>query len=106
MHPTGVSTVSSANTVDAAFTSNTWSVDDWAQMEIAGAVFLPTAGCRTNNDGISDVGYAGFYWSISTGGKRLSDSFADKLFFDANHVDVDIYSRKYFGGAVRLVHNQ
>lgn len=36
----------------------------WSDMESAGVVFLPVAGCRTGNEILSQsVGYLGYYWS-------------------------------------------
>ena len=42
--------------------NNAFSLEDWQQMEIAGAVFLPAAGERVST-AISSNGTAGYYWS-------------------------------------------
>ena len=56
-------TLSSANTANAAFTSNSVSSSDWAtKFEANGAVFLPAAGSRVSIS-LYDVGSAGQYWS-------------------------------------------
>ena len=44
---------------------NIFSVEDWAKMEVNGAVFLPAAGDRLGKDALYGVGSGGFYWSSS-----------------------------------------
>lgn len=41
---------------------NSYTLAQWAQMELAGAVFLPAAGYRLGTD-VGDVGSSGLYWS-------------------------------------------
>ncbi len=89
---------------------NVYNYSEWAKMEAAGAVFLPTAGCRMNFGGIrvEDVGETGFYWSSS----YMEDSdtqnpyqSAYELFFGSWGVSPNRYdnnSRDY-GFSVRLV---
>ena len=60
--PEGVTPPSGININKAGFDTNTYSVDDWCKFESAGAVFLPSAGCRSNAN-ISNVGGHGYYWS-------------------------------------------
>ena len=43
--------------------ANSYTADQWAQMESNGAVFLPAAGSRQSKTNIVDVGYRGSYWS-------------------------------------------
>ena len=89
---------------------NVYNYSEWAKMEAAGAVFLPTAGGRNNFGGISvdDVGETGFYWSSSY--KENSNTqnpyqFAYDLFIHSNWIEPNRYdnnSRDY-GFSVRLV---
>ncbi len=46
---------------------NSYTLAQWAQMEAAGAVFLPAAGGR-NGTNVYHVGRYGFYWSSAPGG--------------------------------------
>ena len=47
------------------WTRNSYTLAQWAEMEAAGAVFLPAAGERWDTS-VSSVGYLGSYWSSST----------------------------------------
>ncbi|MBP3202184.1 MAG: hypothetical protein J6M31_01060 [Bacteroidales bacterium] len=100
-HPTGVTAVASANTANAAFTTNTWSGEDWSKMETAGAVFLPAAGFR-NGSLVKYVGSSGFYWSSTPNGS----DFAYPLDFNASNVFLAGGSSRFLGRSVRLVQNQ
>lgn len=55
--PSGLSFTSSQDD----WSSNTYDVTQWSQMEAKGAVFLPAAG--TLRAYVNDVGYYGYYWS-------------------------------------------
>jgi len=44
--------------------ANSYTVDQWAQMEANGAVFLPAAGSRRGTS-VGHVGSSGYYWSAS-----------------------------------------
>lgn len=103
-HPSGVSAIASANTADSSFAINEWSADDWAQMETAGAVFLPTAGLRKGAS-VDNVGYGGYYWA-STSKNKISSNFADFLFFGESNVGIGLYGSKNEGRSVRLVQDQ
>ena len=66
-HPAGVTAVSNANNGTAPYNSNSWSGQDWAKMEAAGAVFLPAAGDRsTDGNYVIDIDNGGNYWSSTT----------------------------------------
>ena len=87
---------------------NTYTISMWLQMEAAGAVFLPSAGCRLfndddNNDGLF-AGESGCYWSSTPDG---SDNAYEVNFGDAGCLgvfDYDILSNsRQFGYSVRLV---
>lgn len=81
------------------FSGNTYTTDQWAIMEAAGAVFLPAAGVR-NGTGVNDVGSNGRYWSATP----YDAGHACYLDFDSNDFDPDYYSCiRYYGLSVRLV---
>ena len=97
-HPAGVIAVASANTTGAAFTTNSWSGEDWTKMETAGAVFLPAAGFR-NGTSVIVVGSNGYYWSSTHNG---TDN-AYGLNFSSYSVSPAAYSSRCYGSSVRLV---
>lgn len=97
-HPAGVTAVASANTTGAAFTTNSWSGEDWTKMETAGAVFLPAAGFR-NGTSVIVVGSNGYYWSSTPNG---TDN-AYGLNFSSYGVSPAAYSSRSYGVSVRLV---
>ena len=77
------------------YSTNVYSLDEWAVMESYGAVFLPAAGYRRGTD-VGDVGSYGYYWSSS------ADGDAYYLFF----VSYGVYTGsgyRYDGLSVRLV---
>ena len=109
-HPTDVTAVSSANTGNAAFTTNTWSADDWIKIEAAGAVFLPAAGRRVtyidNKVYVYYPGQAGNYWS-STSVPDSNNMYAFELYFIDSSVEPTWSGmQRWFGMSVRLVQNQ
>ncbi len=88
------------------YDNNTYSSEQWAQMEENGAVFLPITGYRsgTMSNGevvmsVEDYYYAGYYWS-ATAGKCLHFYTSSTK----NECKVDDGSRAN-GYAVRLVHD-
>ena len=91
------------NNGDASHNSNVIDVSQWATLEDAGAVFLPTAGYRYGNS-VFEVGNGGNYWSASC---YIEDDkierFARGMYFDDGYFDpIDGYDR-YGGRSVRLV---
>ncbi len=78
------------------WTSNTYTASEWAQMEAAGAVFIPAAGYR-NYGNVIKVGTYGCVWSAS----NYYYYGAYYLYFSSNEVNVDSNYRDY-GYAVRL----
>ena len=65
VHPTGVAQPTGINAGDAtSWNANAYSLEDWAKMEAAGAVFLPAAGYRNPATGGAALeGVQGYYWS-------------------------------------------
>ena len=96
-HPTGVTRIESANTGNAAY-NNTWTAENWAAMESAGAVFLPAAGDRSGAS-VGGVGDCGYYWSSTEG----ITSFAYALGFYSDYLSPAYFSSRYNGQSVRLV---
>ncbi len=81
------------------FTTNSYSLVDWEEMEYAGAVFLPAAYHRDRVKIYEDCGY---YWSSSPEEELYNNIYSYCFFFTANKVKVDYDSRRY-GMSVRLV---
>ena len=95
--PTGISVAaSSINSGSAEYADNTYTTEQWSQLEANGAVFLPEAGYR--NDHMFLVG-SGCYWS-STHCDNHSES-AYLLHFISS-VSTYFHYRSY-GQSVRLV---
>ena len=69
----------------------------WEQINAAGIVFLPAAGCRSGL-GFTAVGSDGYYWSATSN----NGSFADFLSFDLSSADLYNWYR-CMGQSVRLV---
>lgn len=60
------------NGFGTGYSLNTYSAEEWLQMETAGAVFLPAAGQRAGGNYVSFVGANGEYWSVTSNGATLS----------------------------------
>lgn len=101
-HPSGPATITSANTTNVDFTTNTWSGDNWTAMETAGAVFLPAAGYRKEGTDVVSVGVCGYYWS-STASYAIS---AYNLDFGGGYVNYAEGLGRNNGRSVRLVQDQ
>lgn len=79
---------------------NYYSLEQWEDLENAGAVFLPMAGVRWGTD-VADANLAGGYWSSTPYG--ISD--AHDVYFDFNELYTDDHDYYCRGFAVRLVCN-
>ena len=78
---------------------NSYTTDQWAQMESAGAVFLPAAGYRNGSE-VSNAGSYGWYWSSTA---DLS-YYAGRVRFTSSDVHpAHHYSGRENGFSVRLV---
>ncbi len=98
--PSGCSFNSGLN----GWNNNNYSIEQWEQMELAGAVFLPAAGYRL---GESIAMNEGQYWTSTP----YSSYSAGALFFGANSsVTISYpglsYTSLFYGCAVRLVLNR
>lgn len=82
------------------YSHNTYTAEQWAVMESAGAVFLPAAAYRHGED--SNINYTalgGFYWSSTPS----STDKAYYLNFYSNDLDPQFNEMRYGGRPVRLV---
>ncbi|MBR2229529.1 MAG: leucine-rich repeat protein [Prevotella sp.] len=83
------------------WTTNTYTASEWAEMEAAGAVFLPASGRRTNGGSIMSLGDSsrGYYWTASASGEDEASYFNFRETI-APRFETDYRS---YGFAVRLV---
>lgn len=93
--PAGITFVAQSNN----WTDNSYTLADWAVMEQAGAVFLPAAGQRSGVKG-SGVNSHGLYWTTSA----LNKTSAQVIHFADTTIYTNSRYRRYYGHAVRLVH--
>ena len=82
------------------WTHNSYTLAQWAQMEAAGAVFLPAAGSRFGTY-VANVGYSGYYWSSTS--SRNFDGDAYGMNFDGDNLDAMYYHLRDDGFSVRPV---
>ena len=94
----GTYSLSSTNTSNASFSSNTITASQWSTLEQAGAVFLPAAGYR-NGASVNWVGSVGNYWSAS----YENSSNAYGVEFDGSGLYCS-HNNRSSGLSVRLVH--
>lgn len=86
------------------YDDNVYEVDEWNQMEAAGAVFLPAGGQRIVKDGalgFYDVNVEGHYWSQCDLGNPI---LACNIYFTNYRPYIYDKNDKYKGFSVRLVH--
>lgn len=97
--PGGITFNSGMGTLDsdAYATQQTFTLEQWKQLEAAGAVFLPAAGFRSAT-GVGVVQWEGAYWSATSGETEQ----AGCMVFFPNEAEVQNYSRSV-GNSVRLV---
>ena len=76
----------------------TFSANQWSELEKKGAIFLPAAGYKYNMFEPSCVSRYGCYWSCS----ESAEEYASSLSIRSNMVSVDKEDYKHFGFSVRL----
>ncbi|MBQ7439819.1 MAG: hypothetical protein IJV28_07610, partial [Paludibacteraceae bacterium] len=81
-----------------AYASNSYTENQWAPMEAAGAVFLPAAGSRFSKN-VSEVNQKGYYWSATPAG----DGNAYCIYFNSKTYSVSHAASVSSGYSVRLV---
>ena len=82
------------------FADNTYSAEQWAVMESAGAVFLPAAGYNKET-GSYRIGEVGYYWSTTT----ENANYAYYICFESYFFGPQYYGARRHGRSVRLVRN-
>ena len=93
--------LSSTNTANAAYTTNSITSTDWTNsLEAHGAVFLPAAGYREGTS-VGNAGSLGRYWSSSPYTSHVEGAYS--VFFYAGYLDPAYSSNRYYGYSVRLV---
>ena len=85
--------------VDYYAAYQTFTADQWSQLEAAGAVFLPAAGHRLGST-VLHVQSRGYYWSAT---EALYGDYARSLYFHPEEADLETYSNRRNGSSVRLV---
>ncbi len=81
------------------WTHNSYTLAQWAQMEAAGAVFLPAAGGR-NGTNVYHVGRYGNYWSSTPDDESYAAYF---MYFSSYNLSAVGYGSRYCGSSVRPV---
>ena len=87
------------------WTHNSYTLAQWAQMEAAGAVFLPAAGFRLGTN-VYYVGDYGGYWSSTPNNERNAwnnEVNAWNMYFDSDLRDIPYYGSCNYGSSVRPV---
>ena len=80
------------------WTRNSYTLSQWAQMETAGAVFLPAAGSRLGTN-VANVGNIGYYWSSTP----YYEDYAFNMGFDSRNLSATGISYRGYGFSVRPV---
>ena len=93
--PEGISFIAMAED----WTTNVYDTTAWRQMEAIGAVFLPAAGCRVNENKINFINERGYYWTSSVHNGVLKSI----LFIHGANSTLLYYSQAHIGLSVRLV---
>ena len=100
MLPTGCSFTSGFASSYDDWTRNSYTPDQWVQMEAAGAVFLPAAGFRRGTY-VGNVGRQGNYWSSTP--FESSTYSAYFMYFWSRRLDTMSGTYRYDGHSVRPV---
>ena len=99
--PSGCSFTSGFASSYNVWTRNSYTLSQWAQMEAAGAIFLPAAGNRNGID-VTAVGSNGFYW-LST---PCEEYFAFDISFFSNGYCAQCGDFRWYGYSVRPVQDE
>lgn len=101
LHPMGIKIPVGINSTDETgwYGANDFTLEEWAEMEAAGAIFLPTAGYRYDTN-VLGVGIYGGYWSSTHGEEH--GACAINYNCGSFNTTINTYGRRY-GYAVRPV---
>ena len=90
-------TFNAGSSKTAGWNHNVYTAAEWAQMEAAGAAFLPCNGCRQGANFMLEE--TAHYWSVSSASAEKAAAF----YFRANDI-LPVYAEaKWHGHAIRLV---
>lgn len=95
--------LSSTNTGEASYSSNTISASQWNNLEQHGAVFLAAAGYRYGTQ-VYDIGSLGLYWS-ATSATYYDNLSAYGIYFYDSYLNPSYNDYRSFGRCVRLVYS-
>ena len=84
------------------WTLNYYTLAQWAQMEAAGAVFLPAAGSRGGTN-VGEAGGRGFYWSTTSNNMASYNGYAYYVNFEWSSLIASSYEWRPGGFSVRPV---
>ena len=87
------------NSTSNNFSHNTYTLEEWSLMELAGAVFLPAAGFRRGTEVTNTSTSSNPYWSATMSGSTT----ANILTFSNNNLSPRSSTGRNFGQSVRLV---
>ena len=94
VHPAGLAAIEGVNeTGNVSWNANKYTAAEWAQMEAAGAVFLPAAGYSGGASGAQ-----GYYWSSSPYNNQ-----AYRFYFSETELTASNAQDQTYGCSVRLV---
>lgn len=85
-----------------SYNLNTYDQTQWAKMETAGAVFLPAAGNKHGDSGVTAVGSIGYYYSSTHQVQSKGDSYL--LQFQTTDISASVSMWSDNGHSVRLVY--
>ena len=95
--PTGCTFVTDFAT--NGYTTNTYTLEQWALMQANGAVFLPQAGKRNGTEYIVTIGYEARYWSST----QYNNINANAFYFRDGYISESTTASRGMGNSVRLV---
>ena len=98
-HPEGITLPANVNNEASAYTSNTYTADEWMAVEDSGAIFLPAGGYRQSTS-VYSTAVNGDYWSSTCGTLK---SNAGGIQFTSSALNVKRTYYRYNGENVRLV---
>ncbi|MBQ6046935.1 MAG: Ig-like domain-containing protein [Bacteroidales bacterium] len=96
-HPASITAPTGVNDIRLGFSTNVYTLEQWAMLQNAGCMFLPASGYRQGTS-VRNAGTAAHYWSST----YTTSNGAWYLYFLNNDLYVT-YNYRYMGQSVRLV---